>query len=353
MTAAVRGRWRLVMEPKDSKKVSNEYGSKMTDTQRQRYMELKEETKLKNTKPIEPGKKPEPNTTYRDENKNTYRTDGQGRTIKVEGWAKIGNPSERSEKAQLEAGKGSGRQEGDEGGHIAAREFGFSGELVNLTAQDSELNHYAEGTKNAQFGFLSDNEKSRINEGASTRNHNFNNQRDMERFIGTELKKGKEVYYQADVHYGKDDRPISYDYNIIVKDANGSTQNHLFTFYNLNNEQREKKNAEARKNNANEIKKQERGANHRTENMIRAIEKRSPGNQEHSEGPENTNEKKGPELGPKGTEHSKAQGQSEGSENKSNTGNGQTSSNASSHNTGPTSSAPSSSNSSPSQNHGV
>ena len=195
---------------------------------------------------VEKGMTPQPNTEYLD-NGHRYRTDEHGRTVITEGWLKE-EMAPRNPAAQRKAG-GDDRKGTDHGGHGGKASSGFTGELVNITAQEGDLN--TGGT--AKFGELSDEERDRINRGEHTDFFNVENYRDMERFLDYQVSQGKRVYFQKRNYFeGNSKRPSHYVVFVTVYDADGKSRNHSFTFYNTDKEGRKGQRDRARRKNEKE-----------------------------------------------------------------------------------------------------
>jgi hypothetical protein len=69
----------------------------------------------------------------------TYVTDRVGRVREVSGTLRLGD-GERDAYAQSMVGRGDGRRDTDEGGHLIAREFGGPEGYLNLTPMDATVN---------------------------------------------------------------------------------------------------------------------------------------------------------------------------------------------------------------------
>ena len=191
---------------------------------------------------VERGMTPKPNSEYFD-NGHKYRTDEHGRTVITEGWVG-GSSAARNPTAQVKAG-GYDRQDRDHGGHGIASSLGGSGEAVNLTAQQDDLNTGG----SARFGEVSDADKERSNAGEGISHYNIENYRDMERFLSHEISKGKKVYFQKRNYYdGDSKRPSRYEISVLIydSDADSRPRSHNFTFYNVDKEGRERQRNEAR-----------------------------------------------------------------------------------------------------------
>jgi len=216
-----------------------------------------DEYKAENVKSVEKGMAPEPNSEYYD-NGIRYKTDDQGRTVLTEGYI-TNETAERNPKAQIEAG-GDDRLDRDDGGHGVASSHGGSGEAVNLTPMDRYVNRGGEASFKDSPENLTDEQKKDMNENDSPDNpyYNINTYRDMERFLDSELKDGKTVYFQEDIKYeGDSKRPERYDVNIITEDQDGNTASHDFTFYNESKEAHNERIDEAAKANADDVKAEE------------------------------------------------------------------------------------------------
>ena len=81
--------------------------------------------------------KPEPNTTYKVDGNNTYKTDSQGRVQSVEAKLSL-NTNDRNSYQQCKAGKCG--VAGDEGGHLIGTRFNGPGEKLNIVPMNSNLN---------------------------------------------------------------------------------------------------------------------------------------------------------------------------------------------------------------------
>ncbi|EPL6457046.1 DNA/RNA non-specific endonuclease [Providencia rettgeri] len=81
--------------------------------------------------------KPEPNTVYKVDGNNTYKTDSQGRVQSVEAKLSL-NTNDRNSYQQCKAGKCG--VAGDEGGHLIATRFNGPGEKLNIVPMNSNLN---------------------------------------------------------------------------------------------------------------------------------------------------------------------------------------------------------------------
>ncbi|HFF8525196.1 TPA: DNA/RNA non-specific endonuclease, partial [Providencia rettgeri] len=81
--------------------------------------------------------KPEPNTIYKVDGNNTYRTDSQGRVQSVEAKLSL-NTNDRNSYQQCKAGKCG--IAGDEGGHLIGTRFNGPGEKINIVPMNSNLN---------------------------------------------------------------------------------------------------------------------------------------------------------------------------------------------------------------------
>jgi hypothetical protein len=81
--------------------------------------------------------KPEPNTSYKVDSGHTFKTDGQGRTSKVEANLEL-KVNDRNTYQQCKAGKCG--TDGDEGGHLIASIFKGPGEKINLVPMNGNLN---------------------------------------------------------------------------------------------------------------------------------------------------------------------------------------------------------------------
>ena len=201
----------------------------------------------KGAKNVEKGMTPESNSEYFD-NGFKYRTDSSGRTILEEGWLKP-ESAERNLNAQRKIGG-----KGFDAGHGIKSSSGGSGEAVNLTKMRTDLNRYGK----AKFGELSEEQKESINKGEGTEHFNIENYRDMERYIDHEIASGKDVYFQKNNHYdGNSDAPSHYDINLIVKDKDGTTHNHSFSFQNVDKAERAEQRGAASEANRDEVKSQE------------------------------------------------------------------------------------------------
>lgn len=87
----------------------------------------------------------EPNTIYVLENGDTYETDSQGRVIKAEFTLTIDDYQQKRESRSSQENRNTrevGKQgvEGDHGGHIKARQFGGTGDKINLFPQNGNFN---------------------------------------------------------------------------------------------------------------------------------------------------------------------------------------------------------------------
>ncbi|WP_438347724.1 DNA/RNA non-specific endonuclease [Paenibacillus sp. FA6] len=80
-----------------------------------------------------------PNVEYTTPEGYSYRTDSQGRIIDCEGTLKL-DPADRNEYAQKTVGKGKGRLEDDDGGHLIGAQFKGSKNIDNLVPQNSQIN---------------------------------------------------------------------------------------------------------------------------------------------------------------------------------------------------------------------
>ncbi|WP_369310052.1 DNA/RNA non-specific endonuclease [Providencia rettgeri] len=81
--------------------------------------------------------KPEPNTVYKVDGNNTYKTDSQGRVQSVEAKLSL-NKNDRNSYQQCKAGKCG--VAGDEGGHLIGTRFNEPGEKINIVPMNSNLN---------------------------------------------------------------------------------------------------------------------------------------------------------------------------------------------------------------------
>lgn len=231
---------------------------------------MTDEEKAAHTKTVERNMTSEPNSEYLD-NGMKYRTDSQGRTVLEEGWLKT-EKAERNETAQRKAG-GEDRQKGDHGGHGIGSQFGGSGEQVNMTAMEGDLNTHAKGQRQVKTGELTDEQKQYMNENDDPANlhYNIENYKDLELYMKSEMNKGKDIYFQKTNHYDGDSlRPDYYDINIIIYDEEGNSQSHTFKFYNVDKNSRIEQRDDARKANEDAIIAEEREREERTK-AIRAM----------------------------------------------------------------------------------
>lgn len=120
-----------------------------------------------------------PDVEYTTKEGYKYTTDSQGNLSEVEGTLKLGD-GKRNNYAQSHVGKGNGRLDTDDGGHLIATIFKGSGNIDNLVPMDSTLNRGAWKT--------------------------------MENTWARALKAGEQVKVKIKINYGSSSkRPSSFD----------------------------------------------------------------------------------------------------------------------------------------------
>ncbi|MBQ4862746.1 DNA/RNA non-specific endonuclease [Pseudoalteromonas sp. MMG013] len=125
----------------------------------------------------------EPNTKYNLSNGHSYTTDDHGRVINVTGNTDKGVKLDRNNYQQTKMGHDGNNQDHQlhDGGHLIATHLGGAGDKINLVPMTRDLNRKI--------------------------------YRAMERFLGKELKAGKEVY--VDIKVGYPDSPSATRPNIV------------------------------------------------------------------------------------------------------------------------------------------
>jgi len=179
----------------------------------------------------------------------------------VEGPIKL-STSKRNAKAQTSVG-GEDREFDDDGGHLIASIFGGSGEFINLTAMKRDLNRYGK----AKFSELSKDDEDY---------YNIENYRDMERFIESEAKKGKKLYFAVQVYYdGNKNRPSRYEISISDAGENGVPGIHRsFSMRNISKNERAKQRKIATISNQNSVKGTKSSIKRRIESIKKGIRNR-------------------------------------------------------------------------------